>query len=386
MGAEPSGWVDSGPPVWTEMRVHEQKPPKRMTPPTLRHTSPRLLVPLALAGQPIRILLLLDRREGLNFQQVVRIGQLRRRDRRAFRRRRAEKTRQQIGVFVEFRQRRDVVDGKDDVVDGCATGLEAGTDVIANLFDLRPHECPPGGICVSRAVRDHVHGRLDLDFDELGPLNLKNIARPVAAFLLKLDPVDRPPGSHRVTTTAEPVRASPRKLAATASLRRSRRWPLVAAVAAAAIVAASAAWVVHAGVGGDLFGPGPAARPVEVATLAAPDRLAGRPSVAVLPFKNLSADAGHDFFSDGTTEDVITALNRFSNLRVISKSASYQFKDSNSAPADIGRLLNARYLLAGSIRRAGSRVRVGVELTESTSCWVVALAPTAGENRRKVDE
>ena len=251
-----------------------------------------------------------------------------------------------------------------NIGDAIADGTDLHGDAV-NVAARLQAECPPGGICVSRAVRDHVHGRLDLDFDELGPLNLKNIARPVEAFVLKLNSVDRPPGSHSVTTTAEPVRASPRKLAATASRRRSRRWPLVATVAAAAIVAASAAWVVHAGVGGDLFGPGPAARPVEVATLAAPDRLAGRPSVAVLPFKNLSADSGHDFFSDGITEDITTALSRFSNLLVISKSASYPFKDSNATPADIGRRLNARYLLDGSVRRAGNHVRVGVELTEA---------------------
>ena len=68
-------------------------------------------------------------------------------------------------------------------------------------------------------------------------------------------------------------------------------------------------------------------KPVEVAALAAPARLAERPSVAILPFKNLSADDGHDFFSDGITEDIITALGRFSNLLVISKSASFPFKD-----------------------------------------------------------
>ena len=67
------------------------------------------------------------------------------------------------------------------------------------------------------------------------------------------------------------------------------------------------------------------------------------------------------------TEDVITALGRFSNLLVISKSATFPFKNSNVAPAEIGRLLNARYLLDGSIRRAGNRVRVGVSLTEPTT-------------------
>ena len=89
--------------------------------------------------------------------------------------------------------------------------------------------------------------------------------------------------------------------------------------------------------------------------------------MAVLPFKNLSGDAGHDFFSDGITEDVIAALGRFSNLLVISKSSSFPFKNSNAAPAEIGRLLNARYLLDGSIRRAANRVRVSVQLTEATT-------------------
>jgi adenylate cyclase len=213
-------------------------------------------------------------------------------------------------------------------------------------------ECPPGGICVSRAVRDHVHGRLDLGFAALGPLTLKNIARPVEAFLLKLDP------------DGEPVRAG----AAVAKASRRRRWPLTVAAGTAAIVSAGlVAWVVNPGTERVLFGAGSAARPVEVAALASPDRLAGHPSVAVLPFKNLSADSGQDFFSDGITEDVITALGRFSNLLVIAKSASFRFKGSNASPAEIGRQLDARYLLGGSIRRADNRVRVGVELTEAAT-------------------
>jgi TolB-like protein len=77
-----------------------------------------------------------------------------------------------------------------------------------------------------------------------------------------------------------------------------------------------------------------APKPVEVAGLTAPHRLAGRPSVAVLPFKNLSGDAGQDFFNAGITEDVITALGRFSNLLVVAKSASFQLKDRNLSPAE----------------------------------------------------
>jgi TolB-like protein/lipoprotein NlpI len=138
-------------------------------------------------------------------------------------------------------------------------------------------------------------------------------------------------------------------------------------VAAAFVIAGLVAWALHLGTGRELFGLQTAPKPVEVANLPAPKRLADRPSVAVLPFKNLSGDAGQDFFSDGITEDVITALGRFSNLLVIAKSATFPFKGSNAAPAEIGRLLDARYLLDGSIRRAGSRIRVTAALTEAAT-------------------
>jgi TolB-like protein/class 3 adenylate cyclase/Flp pilus assembly protein TadD len=258
-----------------------------------------------------------------------------------------------------------------NIGDAIADGSDLHGDVV-NVAARLQAECPPGGICATRAVCDHVHGRLDLKFEELGPLNLKNIARPIEAFILKLDPDDRQLGVDRVDDAISPVRAKPVAIVATASPRRRRRWPLAPAVGAAAIVSAGfVAWALYAGEGRQVFGLGSAAKPVEVATLAVPARLAGRPSVAVLPFKNLSADAGHDFFSDGITEDVITALGRFSNLLVISKSATFRFRDSNASPADIGRLLDARYLLEGSIRRAGNRVRVSVELTEATTARLV---------------
>jgi adenylate cyclase len=142
---------------------------------------------------------------------------------------------------------------------------------------------------------------------------------------------------------------------------------LAAAAAACGLVAAGlVTWTLYTGAGRDLLGLA-TPKPVEVAGLAAPHRLAGRPSVAVLPFKNLSTDAAQDFFSAGITEDVITALGRFSNLLVVAKSASFQLKDRNLSPAEIGRLLDVRYLLEGSVRRAGDRLRVSVELTEAAT-------------------
>ena len=197
-------------------------------------------------------------------------------------------------------------------------------------------------MCISQTVFDQVRNKLDLDYRPLGAHRVKNIAEPIRAYAVGL-PVVAP--------------------------RPRKGWrPLAAAAGAAALAAAGLlAWVFYAGVGWERIGLSAPTKPVEVAGLAAPARLAGRPSVAALPFKNLSGDASQDYFSDGITEDVITALGRFSNLLVIAKSASFPFKSSNASPAEIGRLLDARYLLDGSVRRAGDRVRVNAELTEAAT-------------------
>jgi adenylate cyclase len=223
-----------------------------------------------------------------------------------------------------------IVDGDDIFGDG--------VNIAARLQAL----AKPGTVCISQTVYEHVRNKLPFRYRSLG--------------------------SHRVKNIAEPVRAYAVEETGTAPRRQRTRWPLVAATGAAAmLVAGACVWALRPDVASYFFDLGAASKPVEVATLASAARLEARPSVAVLPFKNLSGDIAHDYFSNGITEDVIAALGRFSNLLVISKSSSFRFKDSDAAPAEIGRLLNARYLLDGSIRRSGSRVRVSVQLTEATT-------------------
>lgn len=224
----------------------------------------------------------------------------------------------------------------DVIVDGGDIFGE-GVNIAARLQAL----ARPGTVCISHTVYEQVKHKLDLDYHPLGSHRVKNIAEPVRAYA--------------VGVSAVPGRAG------------KRRRLLAAAAAVCGLIAAGlVAWTLHTGAGRDLLGWA-APNPVEVAGLAAPHRLAGRPSVAVMPFKNLSTDAGQDFFSAGITEDVITALGRFSNLLVVAKSASFQLKDRNLSPAEIGRLLDVRYLLEGSVRRAGDRLRVNVELTEAAT-------------------
>jgi adenylate cyclase len=223
-----------------------------------------------------------------------------------------------------------IIDGDDIFGDGI--------NIAARLEAL----AQPGTVCISQTVFDQVRNKLDLDY--------------------------RPLGSHRVKNIAEPVRAYSVGAPATAPrIRKGRPHLIAGAGATALIVAGLIAWALYAESGRALLGLLAAPKPVEVTAPAAPGHRAGRPSVAVLPFKNLSGDAGQDFFSDGIAEDVITALGRFSNLLVVAKAASFQFKDKNVGPAEIGRLLDARYLVEGSVRRAGDRVRVNAELTEAAT-------------------
>jgi adenylate cyclase len=222
-----------------------------------------------------------------------------------------------------------IVDGGD--IFGDAVNIAARLEALAE----------PGTVCISQTVYDQVRNKLALDY--------------------------RPLGSHRVKNIAEPIRAYSVGVGAISRRKKSRRH-LIAAVGAMMFVALGfIAWAFQAKIGTELLDLGVRAKPVEVASLPSPVRLAGRPSVAVMPFENLSGDASQDFFSDGITEDIITALGRFSNLLVVAKSASFQFKGQKLAPAEIGHRLNVRYLLDGSVRRAGDRVRVTAELTEAAT-------------------
>ena len=97
--------------------------------------------------------------------------------------------------------------------------------------------------------------------------------------------------------------------------------------------------------------------------LALPDK----PSIAVLAFTNMSGDPAQDYFSDGITEDIITELSRFSELFVIARNSSFQYKGKSPDIRQVGRELGVRYILEGSIRRAGDRVRISAQLIDAAT-------------------
>jgi adenylate cyclase len=222
-----------------------------------------------------------------------------------------------------------IIDGDDIFGDG--------VNVAARLQEI----APPGGVCISSRVHDDVRDRMSAPFEDAGERSLKNIARPVRVYRWTPGSTVGVPG---VGKTARP------------------RW-FAWTIAAAAIIALGIGWWRFSESPGGSLAP-PKMRPAVASD--APFS-ASRPGIAVLPFINLSGDPSQDYFSDGLTEDVIAALGRFGSLTVMARNAVFPFKGKNVKPAEIGRELGVQYIVEGSVRRAGDRVRVNVQLTDASA-------------------
>jgi adenylate cyclase len=210
-----------------------------------------------------------------------------------------------------------------------------GVNVAARIEGL----AEPGGICISRAARDQVRDKLDYALDDLGKHEVKNIARPVRVF--------------RVLTDGEG--------AETAGSNRGgpRPWQWAAAAGAVIVIAGGlATW--------QLWPSAPA--PEVVSEQApAPIQLPDKPSIAVLPFINMSDDPEQEYFSDGITEDIITDLSKMSGLFVVARNSSFAYKGRAVKVRDVGRELGVRHVLEGSVRKSGSRVRITAQLIDATT-------------------
>jgi TolB-like protein/Flp pilus assembly protein TadD len=166
-----------------------------------------------------------------------------------------------------------------------------GVNVAARL----EHLGQPGEICVSSAARDQVFDKVDFTLEDLGEVEVQNIARPIRIY--------------RVAGTSPPA---------------------------------------------------------EVASHTSPARQ-DKPSIAVLPFVNMSGDPEQEYFSDGITEDIITALSRLRWFFVIARNSTFVYKGRNVDVKRVGQELGVRYVLEGSVRKAGNRIRVTAQLVDTLS-------------------
>ncbi len=219
----------------------------------------------------------------------------------------------------------DVVAEGDDL-------LGDGVNVAARLEAL----APPGGIILSRTARDQVRDRLELDLADLGEIAVKNITRPVRAF--------------QVLKKGEAAISVP-----TQSPKRNRTILAVTAVVLVVLVAAGLYWQTRRAEVGT--------KDAQTAILALPDK----PSIAVLPFETLSESPSQGWLGDGMAEDIITDLSKVSGLFVIARNSSFQYRGGNLDLRQVGRELGVRYLLEGSVRRAGDTLRINAQLIDAES-------------------
>jgi adenylate cyclase len=179
-----------------------------------------------------------------------------------------------------------------------------GVNVAARVESI----APPGGVAVSGTVRDHLGTRLDLRFEDIGEQMLKNIERPVRVYLIGVGG------------------------------RSDPSYPT-------------------------LPGASDTGSPQSVA----PQSRTERPSIAVLPFQNISGDPEQEYFADGITEDLITELSRFRKLSVIARNSSFHYKGRSPKVQEVGRELGVNWVVEGSVRKSGKRVRVTAQLIDAAN-------------------
>jgi len=199
-----------------------------------------------------------------------------------------------------------------------------------------------GGICISGRVYDQVENKLGLEYEDLGDHQVKNITRPIRIFRVLSFPGA---AAHRVVKAKKTL---------------ERKWQKIAFAITAVLVIALAAvtiWNFYL-------------RPISV-EVASMERMAhplpDKPSIAVLPFENMSGDPEQDYFSDGLTDQIISTLSKLRGLFVISRSSMFTYKGKPVKIQKVAEDLGVKYVLEGSVQRSAERIRITAQLIDATT-------------------
>jgi adenylate cyclase len=217
-----------------------------------------------------------------------------------------------------------------------------GINIAARIESL----ADAGGVCISGSAYEQIEDKLALPWEYMGEQAVKNIRKPVRVYRVLMGPQ----GAAQTSTTKERVS------------RRSRWRPVLIVIIVIATLVVVRAVIKrtprHARVQRKM------ARMVhEMRTLDLPDK----PSVAVLPFANMSGDPDQEYFSDGITEDLITDLSKIPELFVISRNSVFTYKGKAVNPTEVSKELGVRYILEGSVRKAEEKVRITAQLIDATT-------------------
>jgi adenylate cyclase len=219
----------------------------------------------------------------------------------------------------------DVIDEEDRIY-GDGVNIAARLEALAD----------PGGICISKTAFDQIETKLPLGYEFLGEQDVKNIAKPV--------------GAYRVLMDAE---AAGKVIGEKRPISRHWRW---AALALIVVAGALAFWN---------FYFRPPFEPASAERMAFP--LPDKPSVAVLPFDNLTGDKDQEYFSDGITEEIITALSKTPQIFVIARNSTLSYKGKPVKVQQVAEELGVQYVLEGSVRKAEDQMRITAQLIDALS-------------------
>jgi len=211
-----------------------------------------------------------------------------------------------------------------------------GVNIAARLEGL----ADPGGICISGSAYEQIENKLALGYEYIGEHTVKNIAKPIRVYKV-------PTGPETIPKVTEERRPAP-------------RWQHAALAGVIAVV------VVAGGVALWKSYRPTVSPPIETASvkkMAYP--LPDKPSIAVLPFNNLSDDPGQEFFSDGLTEEIIAALSSVPKLFVIARNSTFTYKGKPVKVQQVAEELGVRYVLEGSVRKAGDKIRITAQLIDA---------------------
>ncbi len=200
-----------------------------------------------------------------------------------------------------------------------------------------------GGICVSGTAFDQIENKLPLGYEYLGEQSVKNISKPVRVYKVLMEP-------EAVGKVIRKKRVEP------------KRWQRIILAVVIVHLMVAGGVVLWKSSQRKVFPPEEAAS-VKKITFPLPNK----PSIAVLPFDNLSGDPDQEYFSDGLTEDLITDLSKVSGLLVIARNSVFTYKGKAVKIQKVGKELGVRYVLEGSVRKAGDRVRITAQLVDATT-------------------
>ncbi len=212
-----------------------------------------------------------------------------------------------------------------------------GVNIAARLESL----ANPGGICISKTAFDQIESKLPYGYEFLGDQAVKNIAKPVIAYRVLMEP--------RVTVAGEPEKEKRSPI---------KRMPTLVGITALVVLAVAVGiW--------QFYMRRPSVAPASIEKMALP--LPDKPSIAVLPFVNVSDDPKQEYFCDGLTEEIITALSKVPKLFVIARNSVFTYKGKPVKVNQVAEELGVRYVLEGSIRKAGDEMRITAQLIDALS-------------------